>query len=97
LNLCSIPTRRSSDLALCGYSSNLRRAFIWLFSDFKSKDFFSGNKRYSDAGAVINFFNRSKDAGQLEAICFTGPAQGFTSSEIIKDRKSTRLNSSHVK
>lgn len=76
----------SGILALCGYSSNLRRAFIWLFSDFKSKDFFSGNKRYSEAGSVINFFNRSKDAGQLEAICFTGPAHGFTSSEIINEK-----------
>src|SRR5207249_6149793 len=88
-DLHSFPTRRSSDL----------RTFT--ASSFKQVDIDSGNEsklfdfNYNITGTHVWSRNLNKIVF-LQADNESSPESRFTSLYIMKDRKSTRLNSSHV-
>src|SRR5690606_41848012 len=84
-NLHAFPTRRSSDL-LC---------WEWWSHDGGSSPHF---RRYEPGGGVEDYTDRDWFTGAREAgrPVVTGPFADSASSGERADRKSTRLNSSHV-
>lgn len=62
-------------LVLLGYDNQIPApCFMWMFYDYRSGDFFSGNKRRFSLGTALTL-------GQTEAIAFRYGNQGYISNE----------------
>src|SRR5690606_40901695 len=95
--LHSFPTRRSSDLFLQGVTSMAFQKFFFIFWGlciFPFSNIFSQNdsvKTYKLPDVIV-----SATKTQISPIEAASSVSVITRNEIL-DRKSTRLNSSHVK
>lgn len=75
--------QKENEVALIGYDQGHTRAFIWILSNFKGNDFFSGNfKRYE-------LTNQKKLDWQLESITYKDDNSFFIACEKSKDLANT--------
>src|SRR5690606_41143305 len=94
--LHSFPTRRSSDLKCDGYSL-FRSGNEWA-STICLRTGHNGDKCRDRVEWAIVFFGKSNDWQSIIAVFYSiYRIIGLCYLENSKDRKSTRLNSSHVK
>jgi len=62
-------------IVLLGYDNVIPApCFIWMFSDYQSGNFFTGNKRRFSLGTALTL-------GQVEGIDFTQPGKGYITNE----------------